>query len=632
MRLQRDFCRPRTAGWWGMLAFSVLVVAGSHVSAGEFPLENARQFRLMKARVQAAQFLSKATFGPTQTSINELADRIRQIGYKRATGEWIDYQFDLPMTSHQQTALDIIATDGNEPDMESGSPSLYRYQAWWHVALTSEDQLRQRVAWALSQIFVIGDSGQGFNNNGSRNIGLGERSIVDWLGMSDYYDMLARNATGTYRGLLEDVTFHPNMGTWLSSEGNRKADVAAGRFPDENYAREIMQLFSVGLYEMHPDGRFRRDDNGALIPTYDNVQIKELARLFTGFRFQHNDSTRFNTGRNFGKPMQVFVDEHDNNYDYSEEPNAPASKTVFGVTLPPLPQTLTEEAVKAEIGAGLDAIADHPNVAPFISRLLIQRLVKSNPSRGYLRRVTRKFNDNGQGVRGDMRAVVKAILTDPELYRGQRVTRRRDPLRLAVIPRGTEYSRLREPINRVTALIRAMRPSSDYPGGFMMLNHNLRDDLGQMPFRSPSVFNYYLPDFQPPGDLIGYRASRRYPYEALFAPEFQILNAVTANRTLNLLRRFANDRRTNYGMREGRCRISFDLEPEIELARDLDNLDEILKRFDLLLCNGTMSEETKTSIKDAVIAESEGRDWMYRERVETMLHAVIISPDCAVEQ
>ncbi|MEM6468694.1 MAG: DUF1800 family protein [Planctomycetota bacterium] len=634
------------------IASALLVTTGIFLSpsprafGGDFVVDNPRDVRLIRARVYAAQFLSKATFGPTQESIEELAVRIAQVGYKQATSEWIDQQFELPITSHEQTARDIIYLDGNEDDQDGIGIARYRYQAWWHIALTSEDQLRQRVAFALSQIFVIGDSGNNFNNNDRRLKASAiqggnppeDYTIPDWLGMSDFYDMLASGVDGTYRDLLEDVTYHPCMGTWLSSVRNRKANVGQGRFPDENYAREIMQLFSIGLYRLQEDGRVLLDENGALIPTYDNAQIKELARLFTGFRYAHNTNTNsINTGRNLGDPMQIYVQEHDTNYNYTDEPNPPPSKTVFGVVLPPLASPINAQAVEDEIGAGLDVISEHPNVAPFISRLLIQRLVKSNPSRGYMRRVTRVFNDNGEGVRGDMRAVVKAILTDPELYRGQKVLRRRNPTRISVIPRGTEYTRLREPLVRLASLIRAARPTTDYAAGYMMIRDRgnfgqIRDIFGQAPFRSPSVFNFYLPEFQPPGDLITYKPTRRNPSDALYAPEFQILHAVTANLSLNQFRRYCNEQRVRNSMVEGTCEISFHFEPEIELARDLDNLDLILERLDLWLCNGSLSETTKTSIKNAVIAETTGRDHLNRDRFETMLHLVVISPDCAVEQ
>ena len=638
---------------WGMVL--VLVWSASlECYGGKFPAASGREVRAIRNQIRAAQFLSHATFGPTQEMIEELAGRIGQIGYRRACEEWIDQQFALPMTSHAEVARDIFQADGREEDTQGVGMQLYRYQAWWHIALTAEDQLRQRVAWALSQIFVISDSGVGFNNDDRRNKGNGEQTITDWMGMSDYYDMLARHASGNYRDLLGDVTFHPCMGVYLSSWRNRKANVSAGRWPDENYAREIMQLFSIGLYKLRQDGRLAVDENGNLIPTYDNEGITELARLFTGFRSFHNTSTSFYTGRNLGDPMQMYFREHDNNYNYREDPNnpgrpdpnAPASKTLFGITLSPLPVPLTDEAALAEVNEGLDVIANHDNVPPFISRLLIQRLVKSNPSRGYMRRVTRVFRDNGRGERGDIQAVIKAILLDPEAIRGQRLVRRKNPLAVEVVTRGTEHSRLREPIQRITSMIRALRPRSIYPyesGGnppqkldprtgepFMMLNHGIQGDLGQMPFRAPSVFNYYLPDYQPPGDLLGYNPSRRIPGDALYAPEFQVLNAVTANRFINRIKGYTRSRYVQNNMRRGRCRIVFDLSEELELAKNNDNLPEILRRFDLLLCNGSLREETKSSIINAITSESTSASQNVA-RVEEALLAVLMSPDCAIE-
>ena len=628
--MTRIMFRPLGRVLFGLSALALALSFSANVFAGEFPVDNVRELRMMKAKVRAATFLSKATFGPNQEAIDELAERILQIGYKRAMLEWIDYQFSLPASSHQDSSVDMVVKDGRTTTTESVGISNYRDQAWSDICLRGEDQLRQRVAWALSQIFSVGNSGQGFNNSFDRNIGNGERSVADWIGLANYYDLFVKHADGSYRELLEDVTYHPIMGVWLSSVRNRKANIGAGRFPDENYAREIMQLFSVGLYKLRQDGRLVVDENGNLIPTYDNSGIKELARLFTGFKYHHNTSTSFYSGRNYGDPMRIHVSEHDDNENYSEEPNAPNSKTIFGVTLPPVEMTVP--GIEAEIDAGLDVIANHPNVGPFVCRLLIQRLVKSNPSRAYMRRVTKVYRLSKNGKRGDLKEVVKAILTDPEVFRGTIMRRRPNPLRLAVSARGTEYGRLREPIIRVTSLIRAMRPTSNYRGGLMMFNGGIVNDLGQMAYRNPTVFNFYLPDHQPPGELIGYTPSRKIPREALFAPEFQILNGVTSNRTLNRLRNFAINLRTSYGMRRGNCTISFHLEPEIELAQDINNLDEVLRRFDLWLCNGTLSEETKTSIKNAVIAETDGRVNWGQQRVEEMLAAVLYSPDCAIEQ
>lgn len=627
-----------------LLGAAVMGLLSDNVcQAGTFEANSSREIRLIRARVRAAQFLSKATFGPTKESIETLAIRINQVGYRRACEQWIDKQIALPATSHEQVAYDIIKQDGNTPTQITGGVFLYRYQVWWHIALTSEDQLRQRVAWALAQIFVIGNTGGMFNGVFDRSIGLNngvdERSIPDWLGMSNYYDMLADNSFGNYRELLGDVTFHPNMGVYLSSHGNRKSDISLGRFPDENFAREVMQLFSVGLYELRQDGRLKVNAQGELIPTYDNEGIKDLARVFTGFKYKHNTNQDFNVGRNMGQPMVLHAGEHDSNYDYAEDPNnpgqsdpnAPASKTVFGVTLPPLPFPVTDEAATSEVNHALDVIAEHDNVAPFICRLLIQRLVRSNPSRAYVNRVTRKFRNNGRGVRGDLKAVVKAILLDPEVTRSQRLLRKRNPHRIEVMPRGTEFSRLREPVLRTTAWIRAMNPTSDYLGGYQFLGDGAGNEIGQLPFRSPSVFNFYLPDYQPPG-LVGVTPSRRYPQRHLYAPEFQILTAVTNNRMTNYFHTWARLRYFDSPTRKDRCRLYFDLDEELELAKDLANMPEILRRFDLLLCNGTLSEETKANIITAVTTHTAGADHRYASRVSESLIAVLLSPDCVIEE
>ena len=626
-------------------------------NAGTFEAQNNAEVKVIRSQLRAAQFLSKATFGPTQAEIDALAERIRQLGYRRACGEWIDEQFDTsktPISSHESVAREMVLDDGYAIDEDMIGISQYRYQAWWHIALTREDQLRQKVAWALAQIFVISDSGVGFNQPNRRAIGNNEQSIPDWLGMSNYYDMLVNHADGNYREILGGVTFHECMGVYLSSHRNRKADIPKGRWPDENYAREIMQLFSIGLYKLRQDGRLVTTPEGELIPTYDNDGITEMARLFTGLRSNHNTNTNsLYTGRNFGRPMQVYGKEHDNNRNYREDPdapgyidtNAPQSKTLFGRTLTTtLSEVPTDEQALAEINEGLDIIAEHSNVPPFIARRLIQRLVKSNPSRGYIRRVTRKFRDNGEGVRGDMKAVVKAILLDPEAVRGQRAIRKRDPLRVEVVMRGVEHSRLREPMQRITSLIRAMRPTSDFPETdsvtgepFMILNSYIQNDIGQIPYRAPSVFNYYLPDYQAPGEVSEYRPSARIPQSNLVTPEFQVLTAVTSNRTINRLYSLARNLRTNDTTRRMtngqrvRCKISFNLGDEIDLAADNANLPEILRRFDLLLCSGSLSDETKANIIEAITSESTspGENEL---RLKEALLAVIISAECAIDE
>ena len=607
-----------------------LCVFAFDASAGTFEAASRSELSLIARQVRASSFLSKATFGPTQEMVDELELEMRQNGTRRALQQWVDDQFALPASPHVQTAIDMAGNDGNELDRGNINIHRYRYQAWWHIALQGEDQLRQRVAWALSQIFVIGQSGAGFNIRTTSNIGNGERSLHAWLAMSNYYDMLAKNSSTTYRELLGEITFHPCMGRWLTSVHNQKADLNAGTFPDENFAREIMQLFSIGLHMLNEDGSFILDENGELIPTYDNEDIKEFARLFTGFKYAHRTSRRFITARNLGEPMVLHADAHDNNLNYSSDPNAPQSKTILGQTLQPLPTPLTAEAAKAEIEEGLDILANHPNVPPFISQLLIQRLVKSNPSRGYVRRVVKVFKDNGEGVRGDMKAIVKAILTDPEAFRGQRIRRRGSPNRVEVTPRGAEYSRLKEPVVRLASLIRATRPSTTRD--HMMLSDRFDEALGQMPYKSLTVFNFYVADFQPPGEISSYVASRRSTNGVLYAPEFQIFNGVTSNMMLNLLRDICYNRAVNDGLRVGNTEITLDLDEEIALAADLNNFGEIMERFDLLLCEGTLRETTKQSIIDGITEVSLGQDDLNEQRLEAALLSVVTSPDCAISQ
>jgi uncharacterized protein (DUF1800 family) len=625
MRLRRVWDNGRLA------ILSLIVLLACHTAvAGTFEAADSREVRQIRAKIRAAQFLSKATFGPTQSDIDTLGSRIAQIGYRRACSEWLDLQFSLPATKHRDKIDEIFAADTPILPTDSGfGVTRVRYQAWWDVALRSEDQLRQRVAWALSQIFVTSDEGAGFNNTDPDFSGL-----ASWFGPTNYYDdVLVDNAFGSYRALLSDMTFSPIMGTYLSHLRNRKADVANQRFPDENYAREIMQLFSIGLYKLEKDGRLARTLEGELIPSYDNEEIKTLARLFTGFKYE-NDNNNIYGPTNLNAPMEIYAPEHDNNIGYSEEPGAPANKEIFGTVLPALPVNPTEQQVIAEIEAGLDVLFNHPNVAPFISRLMIQRLVKSNPSRGYIRRVARKFESNENGERGDLKAVVRAILLDPEAVRGQRLLRKRSPLRVEVVPRGAEQSRLREPILRVTSMIRALKPSSDYKGTPLMMLRTVDNNFGQSPYRSPSVFNFYLPDFQPPGGLAEFHASRRNPHDALYAPEFQILDAVTANRSVNQFQNWVRSRYIRTNLYTGNvCQIDLNLDDEYNLVRNISNLPQYLEQLDLLLCNGSLSETTKDYIIAAMEANAEGTsDWHTEIRTEETLLAVLLSPDCAIEE
>ncbi|TWU60155.1 hypothetical protein Poly51_04300 [Rubripirellula tenax] len=626
------------------IVLSATVILSSSASAGTFTAESGADARMIQAKIRAAHFLSKATFGPTVADIETLATRIRQVGYRRACEEWIDDQFaivDNPgqgdlVRTHEETVQEMLVQASMTDTFGSTGVWRYRNHAWWDIALRGEDQLRQRVAWAMSQIFVIG--GENF-----RSVTADETGHGRWLGTVRYYDeVLVDGAFGNYRDVLTNMTYSPIMGTYLSHRQNRKANVGANRYPDENYAREIMQLFSIGLHMLHPDGRPMRTPEGELIATYDNEDIKSLARLFTGMK-QNNTNTNFYGPQNDNEPMIIYPPEHDNNRNYSDEAGAPEHKRFLGSTLTTvLPSSLSSNAanvelVKTEIDEGLDVIFNHPNVGPFISRLLIQRLVKSNPSRAYIRRVANKFNDNGSGVRGDFRAVVKAILLDPELTRSQRVRRMRAPDRVTVTSRGTESSRLREPLLLITSMVRGFNPTSDNIDGYMMLKFTM-DDFGQEPYGAPSVFNFYLPSYQPAGALPNFQPSRTIPTDGLSAPEFQIMDAVLANESANQIFSWIRSEGINtylYGLDGTGYRniISFDLSAESAMVTDLADVPKLIEDLDLRFCNGTLSDESRAAILDGIntyLQSNSAATLSYRLH-ETII-GVLTSPDCMIEE
>jgi hypothetical protein len=351
---------------------------------------------------EAARFLTQATFGPTLTDIA----RLRQIGY----AAWLDEQFALP-PSHQVPYLDMVRAIP-EPVYSNA-----RMEAWWLNAVRGPDQLRQRIAYALSQIFVISDAS-------------------DVIGapypVAHYYDLLIDNAFVPYRELLERVTTSPAMGAYLSMLGNRRPDVANNIRPDENYAREILQLFSIGLVQLNPDGS-RVLQGGQPVPAYDQFHIKTFAHVFTGWNFGNCDGFEFcypgyPEAVGWTMPMQPFAAFHHTEIDAD-----PDNDSFLGGQLRPPGGTPQQNLELA-----LDNIAAHPNVGPFIARRLIQNLVTSNPSPQYLARMSAVFANNGQGVRGDLRALVRAILLDPVAQRtravpdhvrqGARATAAPDPL------------------------------------------------------------------------------------------------------------------------------------------------------------------------------------------------------------
>jgi uncharacterized protein (DUF1800 family) len=516
----------------------------------------------------ASRLASRTTFGSDLATIEQIT--------AAGGSAWLNEQFALPASSHDAVVQMLLEREaaGDFDALREGNDgvaiaALFGRAAWWHTTITAPDQLRQRVAYALSQIFVISDE-----------VNL---LLVHPFGTSNYYDMLLDNAFGNFRDLLLDVALHPAMGVYLSHLNNAKSDPEAGTFPDENFAREVMQLFSIGLFELNADGTEITDGDGRPVPTYSNAEIGEFARVFTGLSWG-GENPRFGSNRYvFRQPMRMFEAFHDT-----------GSKTLLrGEVIPAgLPGM-------ADVERAIDNLFNHPNVGPFFGRQLIQRLVSSNPSPDYVARVTAAFNDNGAGVRGDMQAVLRAVLLDPEA--------------LAEPDPDATRGKLREPLLRFTAMLRQL--GVVMPDGFYAnIGYGLQQQIQQHPLAAPSVFNFYLPTHQPIG---------RFAERGLVAPELQITNSNTIVELSNLLQfavvgGYVNDLQAPPF---SAASLSFrDFEPLV------DDTDALLDRLDTVFTYGTLSRATREAIAGQ-IAFIDDAD--LRLRVAAWL--LLISPDYAVE-
>lgn len=397
----------------------------------------------------ASRFLEQASFGPTPDDIQHL----KSVGFE----SWLNEQYAAPSSTYADA---------------SDSTDLSVVQAgFFKNALTAQDQLRQRVAFALGQIFVVSDA-----------------KIDSRVGIVNFQRVLLRDAFGNYRDLLKDVTLSPAMGTYLDMVDNTKADPDQGTSPNENYAREVMQLFSLGVSMLNDDGSSVLDSNGKPIPTYTQDVIEGYARALTGWTFPLKPgevSSPFND--------EYYVGVMEGHEDYHE----PGTKLLLDTTLP------AGQGVAKDLDSAIDSIVRHPNVGPFIGLRMIQALVKSNPSPAYVQRVARAFANNGLGVRGDMRAVIHAVLLDPEARAGDSASP------------GISDGKLREPVIAMTRLLRAFKVRSDGVG-LNDYSAAMRQDV----FNAPSVFNFYPPSYRPHGS-------------SLLGPEFKLINSPTVAVRLN---------------------------------------------------------------------------------------------------
>jgi len=533
---------------------------------------------------EAARFLTQATLGADY----EMIERVTQIGYE----DWIDEQIAFAPSLHLPTNLAFIATD---PD-EGFQYSPYMW-TWWEHALRSPDVLRQRIAFALSEIFVVSFTG------------IDELEDHPW-GMADYYDILVDESFGNYRDLLYRVSTHPVMGHFLSHAKNRKSDLSVNRFPDENYAREVMQLFSIGLYELNPDGTRKKDAEGKDLPTYSNEEITQFAKVFTGMTFDPTPVPGVPvdpfSGSNEGGTIESEEDFIDVEPAYFARPmlkygpmHEPGVKNLLnGVSTS---GSSSVAGINQDLNAAVDNLFNHPNVGPFIGYRLIQRLVKSNPSPAYVSRVAAAFADNGEGVRGDMEAVIRAVLLDQEA-------------RCTLALNDPANGMLREPLVRYAHVCRAFNLTSSR-GNFKFVEPWGQEAMKMGPLASPSVFNFFQPEHQPLGPIAD---------AGLVAPEFQLTTATTTVATTN----FWGDAipwDEPFFFEDDGATVSWDLSDEIAIA---NNTEALVDRLDLILTRGNLSPGARSIITDAI--NGARPETNHEERVRFAVYLFVNSPDFAV--
>jgi len=501
---------------------------------------------------QAARFLNQAGFGADQASI----DVVKAQGYEG----WLNAQLAMPVSG---SLWDWLVAKGFS-DVKYKNSDQGMDNALWYRLFNAPDVLRQRVVLALSQIFVVS----------VRNM------PVPWgqFGCVAYWEVLEAECFGNFRTLLERITLTPAMGVYLNMRGNRKED-ASGRVPDENYARELLQLFSIGLLELNLNGQPKVGANGRPVETYDNTTVTGLAKVLTGWDF---DAYNGDTPDYIRRPMTFTASRH-----------STLEKKFLGVTVPgntPGPQALK---------IALDTIFNHPNVGPFIGRQLIQRLVTSNPSEDYVTRVASVFNNNGQGVRGDMKAVIHAILMDIEA-------------RAEIFSNSLEtFGKLREPVARLVQWARLVGVSST-DGLWNAGDLSATNRLGQSPLRAPSVFNFFRPGYVPPHTLVAERS--------LVAPEFQITDESSvigyANFLLGVLPAGSGNVVPNYG-------------PWLPLAQDPAAL---VARLNLWMTGGVVSSVTVSRLVTALGTIKADTEDGSRKRVVTALLMMLCCPEYLVQR
>ncbi|MFG6490380.1 DUF1800 family protein [Roseateles sp. BYS78W] len=500
---------------------------------------------------EAARFLAQAGFAAKSADIAT----VKANGY----AAWLDAQFALPVSDGH---FDWMVAQGYAVDANRNSFAGLD-NTLWRKFMSAPDTLRQRVVLALSEIFVISMAGL----------------PVQWRGFvgAAYMDMLEANAFGNYRALLEAVTLSTGMGVYLNMRGNLKEDPKTGRVPDENYAREVMQLLTIGLLQLNADGSVKLGADGKAIETYNQTDITNLARVFTGWDY---DGTSATDPAYVKKPMVNIASRF-----------STGAKKVLNVDIP-----ATADG-PAAMKTALDTLANHANVGPFIGRQLIQRLVTSDPSAAYVGRVSAIWADNGSGVRGDLKAVIRAVLLDTEAR---------------ALSTSPSAGKLREPIHRLLQWARSFGATSPTGAWNVGDTSNPATRLGQSPLRSPSVFNFFRPGYVPPGSTLG--------ANGVTAPEFQLCNESTTAGYLNFLQ-------TTIASGVGEVKASYTA--ELALVADPAALVADLA---LRLGGGGISAATQSTISTAIASIAVTTDAGKLNRVYAAILMLMACPEYLIQK
>lgn len=501
----------------------------------------------MASAEEASRFMAQASLGASRTDIDA--------AQRQGRASWIERQFDMPQ---EQSHFDWLTAAGYGADANRDSTTGLDNTIWRRF-ITGRDALRQRMVLALSEICVVSV--------------LGVETSWRQFAVANYLDILERNAFGNYRDLLREISLSTAMGYYLTFRGNAKANSRGGQ-PDENYARELMQLFTIGLLELNPDGTVR----GGGIETYAPGDVSGLARVFTGWDLNTTGLAQPLPPEVHRRPMTQVASRYET-----------GAKTFLGVTIP------AGTSATASLDRALDVLFNHPNVPPFVCKQLIQRMVTSNPSPAYVARVAAAFTNNGSGVRGDLKAVLRAILLDPEARDMSQVS-------------NPNFGKLREPAIRFLNWARCFGAAS--PSGQWAIG-DLSDPgtrVGQSPMRSSSVFNFFRPGYVPPGSAIA--------TAGLMAPEFQITNETSVVGYLNFMQRAIA------GNSVGDVRADY-----TALRAMAGNSAALLAELNLVLAAGQLSASTLAALRSALDTIGGNTDSARLNRVHAALLLVLAAPE-----